>query len=178
MQEHGIKINYSIRVENQGNIPGYVKELTDYLPYGTEFYVEDNLDENGRPNWVLDGDVLVSSEGLEDEMNVLMNPGDTQMFNLTLRWINSEENMGLKTNTVEISKDSNEWRTPDIDSDPGNILNRMFEPEKWEDEEDAVPFLLSVRTGEWMIRFGIIIGALSVVLIGLLIFRKKLSNRF
>lgn len=172
-----IKINYAIRVENQGTIPGYVKELTDYLPYGTEFYVEDNLDEKGNPYWVLDGDVLKTSEGYEDEMNTLMNPGDTQMFYLTLRWVNSEENMGLKTNTVEISKDHNEWNTPDIDSTPGNILERFYEPEKWEDEEDAVPFLLTVRTGEWMIQIGIIVGALAVVLAGLIILRKRLANR-
>ena len=106
-----------------------------------------------------------------------MNPGDAQMFVLTLRWIRSEENMGLKTNKVEISKDFNEWHTPDIDSDPGNMLERFYEPEKWEDEEDSVPFLLTVRTGEWMIRFGIIVGILAVALAGVIILRKKAANR-
>lgn len=173
-----IKINYAIRVENQGNIAGYVKELQDFIPNGTEFYIEDNLDPNGNPYWVLDGDdVIITSEGYEKEMNTLMNPGDAQFFYVTLRWITDENNTTLKTNRVEISKDYNEWNTPDVDSTPGNMIERINDPDKWEDEEDAVPFLLTVRTGEWMINFGIILAVLAAGLVTLIILRKKAANK-
>lgn len=40
---------------------------------------------------------------------------------IKLTWINGENNMGLKTNIAEISKDSNEYNTPDIASTPNNM---------------------------------------------------------
>lgn len=172
-----IKVKYGIRVVNEGTIPGYVKELTDYIPAGTEFYAEDNKDAAGKAYWVLDGNnKIVTSVAYEDKMDTLMQPGDSQIFYVTLRWINNQENMGLKNNIVEISKDYNEWDVPDVDSDPGNAVDRL-ETKNWEDDEDEVPFLLTVKTGEWIIYFGVTFAVLLVALGVTIVIKKKAEQR-
>lgn len=172
-----IKVKYGIRVVNEGTIPGYVKELTDYIPVGTEFFAEDNKNEVGKAYWVVSGEgTIATSEAYEDKMNTLMQPGDSQIFYVTLRWINNEENMGLKNNIVEISKDYNEWNVPDIDSDPHNVVDRL-QTKDWEDDEDEVPFLLTVKTGEWMIYFGITFTVLLVALGAAIVIKKKAAQR-
>ena len=40
-----VKFRYSIRVTNEGEIAGYAKEITDYVPEGLRFVAEDN------PGW-------------------------------------------------------------------------------------------------------------------------------
>jgi len=170
-----IKIKYTIRVENKGNIPGYVKEVTDFIPSGLEFFVEDNLDQNSNAYWAVDGDQLVTADGYVDKLNTILNPGEAHEFTLVLRWTNSKENLGTKTNTAEISKDYNEWEVPDVDSDPGNFNRENWN--NWEDEEDEVPLLLAVKTGEWIIYFGVVLGVLAVGLVATIIIKKKLVNR-
>ena len=39
-----VKFNYSIRVTNEGEIAGYAKEVSDYIPNGLKFVAEDNPD--------------------------------------------------------------------------------------------------------------------------------------
>ena len=57
-----------------------------------------------------------------------------------LRWKKDQNNLGLKVNTAEISKDENEYGTPDIDSTPDNNVDG-------EDDQDTAPVILSIITG-------------------------------
>ena len=57
-----------------------------------------------------------------------------------LTWVNNENNMGVKTNTAEISEDYNEHGIPDKDSTPNN-------KKPGEDDIDDAPVMLSVSTG-------------------------------
>lgn len=170
-----IKIKYAIRVENEGEIPGYAKELTDYIPVGTEFHQEDNLNAEGKPYWTMDGDKAVTAEAYEEQLNTILQPGDSHLFYITLRWTNDKNNLGLKNNWVEISKDGNDWTVPDVDSDPENMLEERT-PHYWEDEEDEVPFLLTVKTGESMIKYALIFIILLAALGGALLIRRKVKN--
>ena len=126
-----VKFKFNIKVTNEGEIEGYVKELIDYIPEGLEFKQEDN------PEWRVTDDGKVLTDQLKD---VLIKPGESQKVEIILTWINGKDNMGLKTNWAEIYEDYNEYESPDIDSTPGNN-----EPE--EDDIDKAPVIITTATG-------------------------------
>ena len=126
-----VKFRYKIRVTNEGEIAGYAKEVTDYIPEGLRFIAEDN------PGWTDEGNNVISTRLLE---NTLLNPGEYAEVEVVLTWINDENNMGLKVNTAEISEDYNDYGVPDIDSTPDN-------QKEGEDDIDDAPVMLSVGTG-------------------------------
>ena len=127
-----VKFKYSIRVTNEGDIAGYAKEITDYIPEGLKFDAKDN------PDWKDEGNNVISTRKLE---NKLLQPGETAEVTVTLTWINGKNNLGLKTNIAEISEDYNDRGVPDIDSTPDN-------KKPGEDDIDDAPVLLSVSTGK------------------------------
>lgn len=52
--------------------------------------------------------------------DILLQPGDTTEVEVVLTWINDSENFGVMDNWAEISKDHNDFNSPDIDSTPDN----------------------------------------------------------
>ena len=132
-----VKFRYSIRVTNEGEIAGYAKEITDYVPEGLKFVAEDN------PGWTDEGNNVISTRLLE---NTLLQPGEYADVEVVLTWINDENNMGLKENTAEISEDYNDYGVPDKDSTPDN-------KKEGEDDIDDAPVMLSVGTGRAKVYF-------------------------
>lgn len=132
-----VKFKYSIRVYNQGEIEGYAKEVTDYIPEGLKFVAEDN------PGWTDEGNGVISTRLLE---NTLLQPGEYADVEVLLTWINSEDNMGVMNNIAEISEDYNKYDVPDIDSTPDN-------QKPGEDDIDDAPVMLSISTGQVRIYF-------------------------
>ena len=126
-----VKFGYTIKITNEGDIAGYAKEITDYVPEGLQFYGEDN------EGWTDEGNNVISTRLLE---NTLLQPGESAEVTVILRWINGSSNLGLKTNTAEISEDFNEWGIPDRDSTPDNQV-------PGEDDIDDASVLLSIATG-------------------------------
>lgn len=151
-----VKFKYSIRVYNQGNVEGYVKEITDYIPAGLKFVAEDN------PGWKDEGNNVISTTLLE---NTLLKPGEYADVEVLLTWINDENNMGLKVNTAEISKDYNEYNLPDIDSTPDN-------KKQGEDDIDDAPVMLSVSTGQIRIYFTVGLIILVTIAGGTILIKK------
>ncbi len=126
-----VKFGYTIKITNEGDIAGYAKEITDYVPEGLKFYSEDNK------GWTDEGNNVISTRLLE---NTLLQPGESAQVTVIFRWINGSTNLGLKTNTAEISEDYNEEGVPDRDSTPDNKV-------KTEDDIDDAQVLLSIATG-------------------------------
>lgn len=122
---------YTIKVTNEGEIEGYAKEVKDRIPEGLEFYTEDN------PQWKILEDGIVTTDALAD---TLLKPGESATVEIALRWKKDANNLGLKVNTAEISKDQNDYNTPDIDSTPDNNIDG-------EDDQDTAPVILSITTG-------------------------------
>lgn len=151
-----VKFRYSIRVYNQGDVEGYAKEVTDYIPDGLKFVAEDN------PGWTDEGNNVISTKLLE---NTLLKPGEYADIQVLLTWINNEDNMGLKVNTAEISKDYNEYGLPDKDSTPDN-------KKQGEDDIDDAPVMLSLTTGQARIYFTIGFAILITVAGGVLLIKK------
>ncbi len=127
-----VKFAYKIKVTNEGQIEGYVKELKDYIPEGLKFVQSDN------PDWKEVSNGVVTTNKLQ---NTLLKPGESATVDILLTWINGNDNLGKKVNVAEISKDYNESHTPDIDSTPDN-------KKPGEDDIDDAPVILSVKTGE------------------------------
>ena len=126
-----VKFGYTIKITNEGDIAGYAKEITDYVPTGLKFYAEDNK------GWTDEGNNVISTRLLE---STLLQPGESAQVTVILRWINGNDNLGVKTNTAEISEDYNDRHVPDRDSTPDNKV-------PGEDDIDDAKVLLSISTG-------------------------------
>lgn len=161
------KFVYKIRVTNEGEIPGYATEVTDYIPEGLEFHVEDG--NNKQYGWVKSGDDKIVTRALE---TVLLNPGESKELEITFRWINSEKNLGQKINIAEISEDANDYNTDDIDSTPNNRENPYKEEQ--EDDDDFALVILSIKTGatQFMSYFTLITITFAIVGGGIILIKK------
>lgn len=145
-----VKFKYQIRVYNEGQIDGYAKEITDYIPTGMKFVQEDN------PLWTDAGDGKVVTTQLADTL--LTVGGEPQTVEIVYTWTNGEDNLGLIVNMAEISRDYNDSGTPDADSTPNNTV-------PGEDDIDDAAVLLSVRTGNTINITYVILAVSTVALI-------------
>lgn len=151
-----VKFEYTIRITNEGEIAGYAKEISDYIPEGLKFIASDN------EQWKeVDGKIV--TRALE---NTLLQPGEHADVKVILTWINDENNLGIKTNIAEISEDYNDYGTKDIDSTPNNKVDG-------EDDIDDASVMLAIKTGEPVLYIGISIAVLAVIAAGIIIIKKK-----
>ncbi len=151
-----IKYEYGIKITNEGEIAGYATEITDYIPEGLEFIPEDN------PLWTLEEDGKIVTRQLE---NTLLQPGESAVVNVVFKWINNENNMGMKENIAEISEDKNDKDAPDKDSTPDNQI-----PE--EDDQDNAFVLLMPKTGEVVVFIVLPTIILAVLTTGIVLIKK------
>ena len=151
-----VKFGYGITIINEGDIPGYAKEITDYIPEGLKFEAADN------PLWTDEGNNVISTKQLE---NTLLQPGETATVEVILTWINDPNNMGLKTNTAEISQDKNEYDVPDRDSTPDNR-------KEGEDDIDIAKVILSITTGASKTYFILATSLLAIIGTGIVLIKK------
>jgi uncharacterized repeat protein (TIGR01451 family) len=170
---------YTIKIVNEGEIAGYATEIKDYIPAGLEFREEDN------PLWERVGDNVVRTRALENTLlqpakyennarqpdgnfnrGTIINPEEsTATIDITLRWINGGDNIGLKENIAEISEDYNDHGSRDWDSTPDNR-----DPN--EDDQDFALVLLGIRTGEALIYMPAIGMILTTLLAGLYLIKR------
>ena len=154
IEDSVLKFTYKIRITNEGNKAGYAYEVKDYIPKGLEFVAEDN-----DGSWTLSEDgKTVTTDKLKD---TLLEPGESADVEITLRWINGQTNLGVKTNWAEISKDSDD----DIDSTPDNN-------KKGEDDIDDAEVVLSIVTGVGEHYIGVIISVLVILAGGIILIKK------
>ena len=156
INEVTVKFGYGITITNEGDIPGYATEITDYIPEGLKFEASDN------PLWKDEGNNVISTKQLE---NTLLQPGESATVEVILTWINGADNLALKTNTAEISEDKNEYDVPDRDSTPDN-------KKEGEDDIDIAKVILAITTGIAKTYFSLTVGLLAVVLVGVILIKK------
>lgn len=127
-----VKFVYNITITNEGTIPGYATQIRDYIPEGLQFVEADNQ------NWKEDSAGTIVTDALA---KTLLQPGEKASVEVTLRWINGENNLGTKINVAEISEDYNDANdVDDIDSTPDNKV-------EGEDDIDDAPVILTISTG-------------------------------
>ena len=153
-----VKYVYTLKVINEGEIEGFAQEITDIIPAGMAFYAEDNKEYG----WEIKEDGVVATNYLT---KTLLKPGESAEVQITLRWENSETNLGQKVNVAEITSDYNEYGAKDVDSTPNNNKDG-------EDDQDEAIAMLSIGTGRTPIYIGIIITTISILAIGGFIIKK------
>ena len=153
-----VKFVYSIKITNEGQIEGEATEITDYVPEGLVFMAEDN------EHWKDEGNNIISTRQLTGST---LKPGESAEVEVVLRWINSGDNLGPKTNVAEISEDFNEENVPDKDSTPDNKVNE-------EDDIDDATVLLSVNQGGGIqsVYINLTLIFLSIILVGGILIKK------
>ena len=111
-------------------------------------------------------DCTVVTDELKDK---LLQPGESAEVIIVLKWINSPTNLGVKINFAEISKDHNDYGTPDIDSTPNNNV-------PGEDDIDDAPVMLTVKTGsDVIIYISVACGILAILGVGIFGIKKYLK---
>ena len=147
-----VKVTYTIRITNKGEIEGTVGKLTDIIPAGYSFNQEDNEIYFENNNGVL------TTEDLKEEV---IQPGEYKEIKVVLRWAGGEENFGQKDNMVILTQINNPAGYEDVDK---------------EDNNDTSSMIITVATGLDRNDRIVIIGIVQIVLaitIGLLLSYKK-----
>ena len=151
-----VKFVYNITVTNEGEIAGYATEVKDYIPAGLQF----NEAENSQ--WKKSGDNIITTNALA---NTLLQPGQSASVQVTLQWINGDNNFGLKRNVAEISKDKNDSNTPDKDSTPDNKVET-------EDDIDNAEIMLQISTGSAPTYIALTTTVLAILATGVALIKK------
>ncbi len=151
-----VKFVYNITVTNEGEIAGTATEITDYIPEGLEFIAEENS------QWTQVSTNVITTNALS---TTRLEPGQSASVQVVLKWINSENNMGLKVNTAEISKDQNDSNTPDIDSTPNNKV-------PGEDDIDTAEVFLGISTGTAPTYIALTTTVLAIMTTGVILIKK------
>lgn len=143
-----VKFRFKIKVTNDGEIDGYVSEISDYVPEGMKFNQADNLkweENNGK----------ITTRQLK---NALLKVGESKTIDLILTWDNEKNSFGVKNNYAEINSYRNSASTQDIDSIPDN---------KKDGEDDIADNSISIsKTEETSYKY-IYIGIIAVAVIGI-----------
>ena len=158
-----VKFVYNIIIMNQGEIPGYATEITDYIPEGLEFIPEDN------PIWTKVDDNKITTRALE---GTLLQPGESATLEVVFTWKKDPDNLGLKTNIAEISEDYNDKGSEDVDSTPDNVEPDGYD-EQQEDDDDKALVILELHTGGFVTSYmWLILTVLLIITGGILLIKK------
>ena len=146
-----IDIEYKIKVTNEGDTPGYVRNVIDYLPEGLEF------NHNNNTDWVNNNGTLYNAS-ISDQ---IIEPGETKEVTLILTKTMSSNSTNLVSNVAEIGEAYSTTGKPDSDSTARN--NDMNE-----DDISTANLIISVKTG--MGRNIAILIFTTIILIGTIVY--------
>lgn len=150
-------VEYTIKVTNEGAIPGYAKKIADYIPDNLRFNSEINTD------WYEGSDGMIYNTSLA---NTLINPGESKEITLTLIMNVTDNSFGMITNNAEIMESSNDYGLKDIDSVAGNKSTN-------EDDYSTANILLGVKTGQVYIYITLVLTIIAIIGTGTYIIKKK-----
>lgn len=98
IQDATVLIEYNLKIKNNGNIPGYVKSITNNIPEGTEFLSELN------PNWSKVNEKEITTTAFQ---NKFLNIGEEKDINLILVKKLSSEKENMIVSSANIQEYSN-----------------------------------------------------------------------
>lgn len=150
-----IIVEYTIKVTNKGDVTGYVKKIADYLPADFKFNSELNKD------WYQSGNDVYSTS----LSNTPIEPGQSRVITLTVIKDITENNTGLINNTAEIVESYNELGLKDINSTEGNKV-------KGENDMGSADLIISIRTGQILMTFSLIISSIVILGVAIVLLRK------
>ena len=150
-------IEYTLRITNEGAVPGYAKRIADYIPDGLRFNSELNSD------WYEGSNGTIYNTSLT---NTVINPGETKEITLTLTMNVTDDSFGMITNNAEIIETSNDYGLADVDSIAGNNSTN-------EDDYSTANILLGVKTGQIFIYVTLTLTIIAILGVGTYIIKKR-----
>ena len=144
-------VEYKIKITNEGEVDGYVRNIVDNVSSEYQFSSEMNKD------WYEQGGKLYNSSLANEKIA----PGETKTLTLVLTKQMTENNLGRIGNTAEILESYNEQGITEKDSIAGNNV-------QGEDDLGSADVIFSIKTGEIVATVVIIITSI-VVLAGIAI---------
>jgi len=152
-----VVVEYKVVVKNEGELDGYVGDIIDYLPSGFDFSTELNKD------WYISTDGQLHTISLKDEK---IKAGEEKEVKLILTKTLKEDETGLFVNTAEIGQSSNEEGILDIDSMPGNKLDK-------EDDISNAELIVAVNTGAVITYMALSLSIVLTLAVGAYFINKK-----
>ena len=160
LQNSTVVIEYKIKVKNNGELAGYVKNIVDYKP--TDLTFNSSL----NPEWYQEeGNLHTTSLA-----NTKLEAGEEKELTLVLTKTMTESNTGLVNNTAEISEAYNNLGIDDVDSIPGN-------KQKSEDDMGSCNCIISVKTGVAITYITLTLSIIAVMAVGTYIISRKVLNK-
>lgn len=156
-----VAITYSIKVTNEGAVPGYANKIVDYKAKDLDFSSTLN------PEWYQDVSGNIYNTTLSSR---LIKPGETVEVQLILTKTMTSENTGLSNNTAEIAESSNDQGFTDVDSVPGNKNDK-------EDDYGRADVIITVKTGGIIFYGGIILIVLGIFALGAYEINKRVLRK-
>lgn len=151
-----IIVEYQIDITNEGDVPGQVDTIVDYVSPQFEFKSELNTE------WYQENDNnLYCIEFANEDLN----PGETKSTKLVLTKTMTNTNTGLVNNAAEIYEAFNEYAYEDIDSKPANKGE--------EDDLSQADLIISIKTGGPFLYIGIVIITMVILSAGIYLINKK-----
>lgn len=144
-----VLVEYTMKVTNIGELPGYVTELVDYLPEDMKFNSEMNT------QWYTQMDGKLYNSSLASEV---INPGESKEVKLVLIRTMSDENTGTITNNAKITKTANSREYEDID-----LSNN----------ESSAQIIINPATGGIFTYLAVVLNSMIIILAGIYIIKKK-----
>lgn len=154
-------VEYTIKVKNEGNIPGYAKQIVDYLPSDLKFASELNKD------WYKSTDGNLYNKSLAD---TIINPGETKEIKLLATKVTTENNLGTTNNSAEIYESYNDYGVQDSDSTSGNKVTK-------EDDYGSADLVISLNTGTIIMYTGLIITIIATIGVGIYMIKKNVLTK-
>ncbi len=139
--KNGDKVRYIIRVYNEGEVDGYVTEITDYLPDGLEFIPASESTINKNNGWKLESDGRVTTTKLQGtKLTAYKGTGelshaDVEIECKVVATPGKYNNVNLK-NIAEITGDKNDENIPDRDSQPKTVNPDNYPDNNHEQDDD------------------------------------------
>lgn len=151
-----VTIEYKFIITNEGNIPGYVNEITDYIPEGLSFLATNN------DGWSVGSDGNAKNSSLT---TTTIEPGESKTLLLYLTKVMTEDSSGNIKNSAEITRSSN---------------TKNIEDQSAEDNAGSAEIIISISTGVYR-NILIMIGIMILLILLLLVikkYHKKLPTLF
>ncbi len=155
----GDKVVYKIRVYNEGEVAGYAKKVTDYLPEGLDYVTDSDINRNN--GWQYSSsDRSVTTTHLENQLINAFNGETLSYKDLEIECQVSaiaSSSITELTNIAEITehqdKDGNMVPLKDRDSEPGNVNKEQYKTEvkSQQDDDDFERLVLSEAVGDYSI---------------------------
>lgn len=151
--EKGDLITYKIRVYNEGNINGFAKQITEYIPEGAEFVSTEQSEINKRYGWKQEDHRTAKTDILKDiQINAFNETPENGLYTLNfveieiqikiVSEVNSVDNFMKSITEITSIADRNNQSVTDRDSSPKNLTNDQIKnyntgnSEKGKGEED------------------------------------------